>query len=56
MKKLNLEKPPIIVMLGGSLFGKILAKKITNVASHLSNENFIIFGSKLKIGKRKNRG
>ncbi len=54
MKKLNLEKAPILVMLGGSLFGKILAKKISNVASHLPDEDFIIFGSKLRVKKRKN--
>jgi len=54
MKKLNLEKQPIIVMLGGSQFGRALSKKIINVASHLQHEDFIIFGAKLKLRKRKN--
>jgi len=54
MKKLNLEKQPIIVMLGGSQFGKALSKKIINVATHLPHEDFIIFGAKLNLRKRKN--
>lgn len=54
MEKLSLEKEPILVMLGGSQFGKLLAKKISSVASHLKDENFIIFGAKLKLRKKKN--
>lgn len=46
MEKLNLEREPVLVMLGGSTFGNILAKKITHFA-HLFNEDFIILGSKI---------
>jgi len=53
MRKLKLKKEPIIVMLGGSYFGGLLAKKILKLAEHL-NEHFIIFGSNIKIKKRKN--
>ncbi|MBU2633872.1 MAG: hypothetical protein KJ674_01365 [Nanoarchaeota archaeon] len=43
MKKLNLKREPILVMLGGSKFGIELAKKIVNIADNF-DEEFIIFG------------
>ncbi|MBL7100963.1 MAG: hypothetical protein ISS23_03360 [Nanoarchaeota archaeon] len=53
MKKLELEKEPIVIMLGGSTFGNILAKKIIHF-SHLFREDFIIFGSKIGEVTQKN--
>ncbi len=43
MKKLNLKKRPILVMLGGSTFGFKLADKLINVLSNI-DEDFLIFG------------
>ncbi len=53
MKKLNLRKSPILVMLGGSSFGKLLANKIKKTAKKI-NEDFIIFGSDLKMKSKGN--
>jgi len=53
MEKLNLKREPVIVMLGGSMFGNILAKKIIHFA-HLFNQDFIIFGSNIRNVHQKN--
>jgi len=53
MEKLGLEKEPVLIMLGGSTFGNILANKIMHFA-HLFNEDFIMFGSRIKGISRKN--
>ncbi|MBU4502460.1 MAG: hypothetical protein KKA79_07725 [Nanoarchaeota archaeon] len=53
MESLGLEREPIMVMLGGSKFGNILANKIMHFA-HLFNEDFIIFGSQIEKKYRKN--
>ena len=45
MKQLELKKPPIVIMLGGSKFGFCIAEKIVNIANKF-NEQFIIFGYK----------
>ena len=43
MKKLNLKKKPILVMLGGSTFGFSVAQHIVNISNKFK-EDFIIFG------------
>ena len=43
MKKLNLKKKPILIMLGGSTFGFSVAQHIVNISKKFK-ENFIIFG------------
>src|SRR3989344_1976589 len=53
LKKLNLRKQPIIIMLGGSHFGDRLLKKILSVIQDI-NEDFLIFGYKIKGKKTKN--
>jgi uncharacterized protein (TIGR00661 family) len=53
MKKLNLRKQPILVMLGGSSFGVNLARRLMRVVKNF-NEDFIIFGSNVKLPKRRN--
>lgn len=54
MKKLKLKRKPILVMLGGSSWGINLARRISSrVAKHF-DEDFIIFGSHVKISRRKN--
>ncbi len=53
LKKLGLERPPVLIMLGGSTFGNILAEKISKF-SHLFNEDFIMFGSKINQVSKKN--
>lgn len=53
MEKLGLEKEPVLIMLGGSTFGNILADKIINF-SHLFKEHFIMFGSKIGHVPQKN--
>ncbi len=45
MKKLRLEKKPVIVMLGGSDFGHAIVNELLKVA-HEFDEQFIIFGSR----------
>ena len=50
MKKLKLEKHPIIIMLGGSDYGLELAKKIL-VLVRKYKEEFIVFGGTKKISK-----
>jgi uncharacterized protein (TIGR00661 family) len=47
------KKEHILVLLGGSTFGNILAKKINKIADEF-DENFIIIGSKLKLEKKSN--
>jgi len=42
-----------LIMLGGSNFGDILAKKINKIASKF-DEKFIIIGSNLKLQKKQN--
>ena len=53
MEKLGLEREPIMIMLGGSTFGNILAKKIIHFA-HLFREDFVMFGSKIGEVTQKN--
>ncbi|MBU2637343.1 MAG: hypothetical protein KJ955_00025 [Nanoarchaeota archaeon] len=53
MKELNLERRPVLVMLGGSNFGAALAKNIVKIAADF-NELFIIFGSGIEIEKSNN--
>lgn len=53
MKKLGLEKEPILIMLGGSTFGNILADKIMNFSS-LFDEQFIMFGSNISYVPQRN--
>jgi len=48
MKELNLDRRPILVMLGGSHFGISLAKSLAKVSSEF-NELFIVFGSGAEI-------
>ncbi len=43
IKKLNLRKKPILVMLGGSTFGYSIARHIVNLSNKFK-EDFIIFG------------
>ncbi|MBL7147915.1 MAG: hypothetical protein ISS82_03760 [Nanoarchaeota archaeon] len=43
IKKLGLKEEPILVMLGGSKYGLILANKINNIRNRFK-ENFIFFG------------
>lgn len=47
MKKLKLEKEPILVSIGGSKFGLSLIENIIKIADKF-DEQFIIFGYKLK--------
>ncbi|MFH1211285.1 MAG: glycosyltransferase family protein [archaeon] len=53
MRKLGLKRPPILVMLGGSSFGVNLARRLMRVVKNF-DEDFIIFGSHVKLPKRKN--
>ncbi|MFH1065033.1 MAG: glycosyltransferase family protein [Nanoarchaeota archaeon] len=53
MKELNLERRPVLVMLGGSNFGAALAKNIVKIAPDF-NEFFIIFGSGIEVEKSGN--
>ncbi|MFH1331893.1 MAG: glycosyltransferase family protein [archaeon] len=53
MRKLKLKRPPILVMLGGSSFGVNLARRLMRVAKNF-DEDFIIFGSSVKLPKKKN--
>jgi len=53
MTKLNLEREPILIMLGGSTFGNILAEKIIKF-SQLFDEDFIMFGSRIEHVSQKN--
>jgi len=53
MQELNLNRKPILVMLGGSNFGVSLAKNLIKVA-HGFNEYFIFFGSKLNLKETRN--
>ncbi|MBI2673450.1 hypothetical protein HYX19_04260 [Candidatus Woesearchaeota archaeon] len=53
MKKLGLEKKPVIVMLGGSDFGHAIVNELLKVA-HEFDEQFIIFGSRFGIIKTRN--
>lgn len=52
-KKTKKQKEHILVVLGGSTFGNLLAKKINTIADKF-NENFIIIGSKLKLETKSN--
>ncbi|MFH1209675.1 MAG: glycosyltransferase family protein [archaeon] len=47
MKKLNLKKEPILIMLGGSKFGLQLVEKIINVVEDF-DEQFVIFGYEIE--------
>ncbi|MBU4241942.1 MAG: hypothetical protein KKF52_01795, partial [Nanoarchaeota archaeon] len=53
MKELNLERKPILVMLGGSNFGLSLAKNLSKIANKF-NEYFIFFGSNFDLEETKN--
>jgi len=53
MRKLNLKRPPVLVMLGGSSFGVNLARRLMRIVKNF-DEDFIIFGSNVKLPKRKN--
>lgn len=53
MEKLGLKKEPVLIMLGGSTFGNILASKMINF-SHLFREEFVMFGSKIEHVPQKN--
>lgn len=53
MKKLGFKKPPIVIMLGGSDFGHSIVMELLKIA-HKFNEEFIIFGSRLKGIKTRN--
>lgn len=53
LKKLGLKKEPILIIPGGSNFGKILVEKLINIAE-LYDEDFIIIGSNFDIENRKN--
>lgn len=53
MDKLKLDEEPVLIMLGGSTFGNLLAEKIIHF-SHLFKEHFIIFGSKIEHVPKKN--
>jgi uncharacterized protein (TIGR00661 family) len=53
MKKLKLKRAPILVMLGGSSFGVNLARRLMRVVKNF-DEEFIIFGSHVKLPKRRN--
>lgn len=54
MKKLKLKKEPVVVMLGGSKFGKNLAKSIALAAKEFKGEHFIAFGGEKLEKKSKN--
>jgi len=47
MGKLGLAREPVLIMLGGSTFGNVLAEKIAKF-SQLFDEDFIMFGSKIE--------
>ncbi|MEA3379047.1 MAG: glycosyltransferase family protein [Nanoarchaeota archaeon] len=52
MKKLKLKKRPVLLMLGGSDFGKSLLKKVDKCARNFPAEKFIVFGArKLRSSK-----
>ncbi|MEM4245312.1 MAG: glycosyltransferase family protein [Candidatus Nanoarchaeia archaeon] len=53
MRKLKLKKRPVLVMLGGSSFGVNLARRLMRVVKNF-DEDFIIFGSNVKLPRRKN--
>lgn len=53
MRRLNLKRPPVLVMLGGSSFGVNLARRLMRVVKNF-DEDFIIFGSNVKLPQRKN--
>lgn len=53
MKELNLDRRPILVMLGGSDFGIAIAKSLAKISMDF-NEMFIIFGSGADIEQQKN--
>lgn len=53
MKKLGLKTDPVLIILGGSTFGNILAEKIAKF-SHLLKEEFIVFGPKINHIAQKN--
>lgn len=53
LAKLNLKKQPILVVTGGSKFGKALIEKIVHVSS-LYDEDFLIVGSNFDIENRPN--
>jgi len=53
LRKLKLNKSPIIIMLGGSHFGDELLKKIISIIKDI-DEEFLIFGYKLHGKKHKN--
>ena len=47
MKSFGFKKNPILLILGGSNFGKVLARNINTIAAENKNEEFIIFGGDL---------
>ncbi len=53
MKKLGLEREPVLIMLGGSTFGNVLVEKVAKF-SQLFDEDFIMFGSKIEHVSQKN--
>lgn len=53
MKELKLEREPVVVMLGGSDFGVLLAHSIAKVAAQF-NEYFVVFGSGFKVPHQQN--
>lgn len=53
MKELNLDRRPILVMLGGSHFGIAMAKSLAKVSMEF-NELFILFGAGAEIEQQKN--
>ncbi|MDD4877985.1 MAG: glycosyltransferase family protein [Candidatus Nanoarchaeia archaeon] len=53
MKELNLDRRPILVMLGGSHFGIALAKSLAKISMEF-NDMFILFGSGAEIEQQKN--
>lgn len=53
MRKLKLKRQPILVMLGGSSFGVNLARRLMRTVKNF-DEDFIIFGSNVKLPKRRN--
>ncbi|MAG50392.1 hypothetical protein CL621_01985 [archaeon] len=50
MKKLDLKKKPVLIMLGGSDFGLTLANKVFKIISKFK-ENFIVFGYSTKFSR-----
>ncbi|HII15774.1 MAG TPA: hypothetical protein HA362_05685 [Nanoarchaeota archaeon] len=53
MKELNLDRRPILVMLGGSDFGAALVESLAKVSMEF-NELFIVFGSGAGVEPQKN--